>query len=947
MVDFLRTLSITISSFLFGEIPKLYAMFYSLAAMPSIIETDQIKTIVNNIYTITSVVMLFAFATKAISGIVNPDNLWDSKKGVTGVLKRSIIALALIVAIPFGFDYFYEFQTKIISNRIIEKFILGIDISADNLLTDDQNEKLEKYLKTLDSSEREEARQSTYTQILSYKIGQSLAQTTLKQVLTPSESDGKCYEDTGIQVKPIKTAISTIFSVLPTGTFIKVTKDIYTGTKYVASETGVFDLDEKLTLCGAYNKAITEDIDYMTYIIPNINSTVGAFNIDLAGTWKLGTSNNGEHYVLHYDMAGLLSVLASGAIVYMLIMFCIDSAVRLIKLTFLEITAPISIMAYIAKGTDMLKKWWNELLGTLISFFLRVAAISFIAIVIVNLDKYTGNLPMYYQKRIKLFIIIATLIFAKKVPELVEKLVGVKINLQGGIGGRLGQMAGVGKVAQNAWKSLGNAAKATATLPLLGLGAAAGVGAKIGAKSFDENVLKGKGSELVDKFKESKLSAGTSAIGALYKSGGGIKGGKAALDAYNKNPNVISSKYAKETEAAAKKAKAIKDRITAAGQTLGLYNAAGDVDTSSFGYNNAGSTQFKNAKENLIDSNSKYMDETQRKILKEADEANLNYQLAHDDSERLESTISYLKGLKSATTSAAAKQKIENLVTDLQNGHVANSTDVQSRLQDIQKLATVSTFTNDVAQKIKSGFNSGSINGYDSALSSLKEQYSSIDSSRQGDINNVISKIQSARDQLVYSGLESAMASIKSNVNLNTENGFNAAIKELQSQLSVVTDSATRTSISNLITQLEASKPSVSGIVTPVSSTILNDIDTLKSSAATLESAASAAYSSNVTDVTTTVDSVQNAEAIDKSVITSGSITDHVNSLKSVEDNNGGVLVSSESLSQKEEDAREKSEAKDKKVEQMIEKASPDQKDNIKGIRKQLKDINKSRIRNR
>ena len=103
MTDFIRSLCITISSALLKIIPTLYSLFHGLAAEPTLFNTAEIERLTGNVYTLVSVVMLFAFATKAISIIVNPDNIWDSKKGVTGVVKRCIIALVLLVGIPFGY----------------------------------------------------------------------------------------------------------------------------------------------------------------------------------------------------------------------------------------------------------------------------------------------------------------------------------------------------------------------------------------------------------------------------------------------------------------------------------------------------------------------------------------------------------------------------------------------------------------------------------------------------------------------------------------------------------------------------------------------------------------------------------------------------------------------------------------------------------------------------
>ena len=570
MVDFVRSLCITISTSLFRLIPTLYSLFHGLAALPSLFETEQIKNITNNIYTITSIVMLFAFATKAITGIVNPDSLWDSKKGVTGVLKRSIIALALIVGIPFAFEYYYEFQTKVISNALIEKFVLGLNVDSDNVLTSEELEELDEIIeKEPDKTTRKNLKEAALKNAIGYKIGQSLAQNSFKNVVRPTEGN-KCTDKEGTDSLLEYGVRSAIYSIPIYGTS-KLFKDLFNSgassmvSGAIMTPTGTFWRKtyngEKITPCKAYDLAITTNIDFSQYLNGVINTTSDFDMLEAVAGQSTGQFNK-EHYIFEMDFWGLLAVVVSGSIVYLLILFCIDSAVRLVKMAFLEITAPISIMAYIAGGNDMLKKWWNEVLGTVISFFLRVAAISFIAIVLINLDNFTENIPTYYGYMARIFIIIGTLIFAKKVPEVVEKLIGVKLNLQGGIGGRLGQMAGVGKVAQNAWKSLGNTAKGVgATAAGFGLGAL-GAGLKFGAHKLDNKFGEG---EFLDRLKNNKAIQTMSDLGKITKAGvsqhgGIIKTTKAMGDAASKTKFAQESKIKMAEEKRAAQLDADKNR---------------------------------------------------------------------------------------------------------------------------------------------------------------------------------------------------------------------------------------------------------------------------------------------------------------------------------------------------------------------------------------------------
>ena len=62
-------------------------------------------------------------------------------------------------------------------------------------------------------------------------------------------------------------------------------------------------------------------------------------------------------------------------------------AVRVFKLAFLELTAPISIVAYMASGDKVLKSWGQEVLKTFLDVFVRIAAMAFYLFLIKNLSE--------------------------------------------------------------------------------------------------------------------------------------------------------------------------------------------------------------------------------------------------------------------------------------------------------------------------------------------------------------------------------------------------------------------------------------------------------------------------------------------------------------------------------------------------------------------------------
>lgn len=181
-------------------------------------------------------------------------------------------------------------------------------------------------------------------------------------------------------------------------------------------------------------------------------STMGDF-ADYLNVYKKGT----ETYAFEFN--GIIAIIAGIVADYILLIFAIDMAVRLFKLAFYELTAPISIIAYIAAGGDTFKKWATEVGKTFLDVFIRIAAMAYYLFLISKLDDFLGSNAwdgegVNWKLLLKLLMIIGMLIFVKQLPNLVKKAFGFDISSSGGIKGRLEQMAGVGKQAAAAWDKI-------------------------------------------------------------------------------------------------------------------------------------------------------------------------------------------------------------------------------------------------------------------------------------------------------------------------------------------------------------------------------------------------------------------------------------------------------------------------------------------------------------
>lgn len=154
-----------------------------------------------------------------------------------------------------------------------------------------------------------------------------------------------------------------------------------------------------------------------------------------------------DKYVWNYTF--IISTLAGGAIVLLLVVMCFDIAVRNVKFAFLRILAPVPIVSRIdPKGKGVFDKWVKACTNTYLDLFIRLLGINLAVFIISRLDEMNLGDRFF----VKVFIIFGVLLFAKQLPNLISDLFGVKLD---------------GKFTMNPLKKLGE-------VPIVGGAAAAG-----------------------------------------------------------------------------------------------------------------------------------------------------------------------------------------------------------------------------------------------------------------------------------------------------------------------------------------------------------------------------------------------------------------------------------------------------------------------------------------
>ncbi|MDD2202936.1 MAG: hypothetical protein PHD78_00885 [Bacilli bacterium] len=406
----IRQLFFFLDKIIYGFIPTLYDFILILAEQKLFTE-EAIQTLAGNIYAVLGVFVLFRLAFVLLSAIMDPDKLNDKQKGFPKMLGRVVVALVLIVAIPWVFSYAYKLQAVIINQGLIGKIILG--------------------------------------------------------------SDHKYDQDPGQQMGEM--AFKAFFMCNPNST----------GTGNACQN----ELDEQ-----GFKKAFppknpdseTKTASNFDWLLKHLNDETGAVN-----------TNEGEVYKYSYTFG--LSTIAGGFILAMLVVFIFDIAVRVVKLGFLQLIAPVAVIGYIEPDGGIFNRWLKMSISTYVNLFVRILAITFVVYVlgVLNTSLIFAEMDSVQAAFVKIFIIFGALMFAKEAPVMLKNM----FNLEEGSIGTLNPMKKLGAV------------------PLVGGVAAAGIG--FGASGVAKGLSAGGGA--IGGGIGSKLRGGSILAGAKSGAAAGAK----------------------------------------------------------------------------------------------------------------------------------------------------------------------------------------------------------------------------------------------------------------------------------------------------------------------------------------------------------------------------------------------------------------------------------------
>ena len=364
-----------IDKIVYNFIPMIYDLLISIART-SVLTQGDISAVTGRIYKLLAVFMIFKVTFSLIMYVVNPDDFSEKTKGVGKLTSNIILTLALLILTPYFFRMAYELQTIILEDNSLATLVLGTGAKKEFLTT----------------------------------AGDDMAYITISPFLTPNLGIPDLYDcsdlfDENGQVNVDCTGIDN--------------KDLQ-------------DTGKSNSMRGLVNSDNFDEDSLKTYV-------AGLQNKSFPLVFRLGiiTATNEANDTFIMDYKFVISTVVGVVVLLLLITFCMDVALRSIKLAFLQLIAPIPIISFVdpKSGKDgLFKKWYQMCFKTFTSLFVRLLALYF-AVYIISMvadRKLVDVIDGSYVSNglIKILIIVGALMFAKQLPKILEGL-GIKLDGDG------------------------------------------------------------------------------------------------------------------------------------------------------------------------------------------------------------------------------------------------------------------------------------------------------------------------------------------------------------------------------------------------------------------------------------------------------------------------------------------------------------------------------------
>ena len=378
----------------YGLMAILYYILFNIADT-TIFSSETIKNFYSRVQLIIGVVMIFKLSISVMQAVMDPDRLTNKDTGMGKIITRIVTMLAMFTAIiPLNIPYAEEGSYNAYLNE--NGLLFG----------------------TLYSLQSRIIKGNVIGKLV---LGNNSASTSIK---------GNLSEDEASQGDKLATFILK--------TFVRL------NLKKSAVDEGAFDskgnlISDNLMCDGGYDDELE--------IYVNSDSTPGDI-LDGVTEWCKPPENIHDEDRYSYVYTPIISTICGIIIDIVLIGYCVDIAIRALKLAVLRLLAPIPIISYVdpkSSKDGSFATWTKSLTSTYIDVFLRLAIIFFVLFLIQDIIKNGLDIPIgngAVGAFSTIFIIIGLFYFARMAPKFIKDALGMKGSMTNV--GLSGMLAGAG-----------------------------------------------------------------------------------------------------------------------------------------------------------------------------------------------------------------------------------------------------------------------------------------------------------------------------------------------------------------------------------------------------------------------------------------------------------------------------------------------------------------------
>lgn len=424
----LTELFLRIDSLVYGFISVLYQKFIALASLKMFNDAVYAR-IENAVYMIVGVFALFLIAYNILKHMIEAD-FSKSATDIKKIIINLVTSMFMIMLVPLAFNFLFSIQNSILKYDLIGKLFQPFEADFENSkhLASCQNDVSAVYDE--ETNEYVLSNSEDITKNIKLKCYGNLAALQMFQgfyypAIVDSSNNTNAFKNGASLTDTLNNAAETIKP--ESASFLENAGKIF---KFWVEpltfkiidivnhfKNGAEKLDKDFTLADAYDVVVASG-DFAILELFNENVESG----EIKYTYLIST------------IAGLF-------VCYVLFLYCLDVAVRTVKLAFYQMIAPFPIMMRVVpkKGTEIFNNWLKCVSTTYFEVFSRLAIVYFGMYFISNVfvlmgeglnsgnigyDLMSGGLfGVGVWLLVKANIILGIFAFMKKAPDLLKEIV--------------------------------------------------------------------------------------------------------------------------------------------------------------------------------------------------------------------------------------------------------------------------------------------------------------------------------------------------------------------------------------------------------------------------------------------------------------------------------------------------------------------------------------------